>query len=51
MGFSLFARMERITPEQDHVSLYSDFLDLCTMADAGDLDACEAGPEIARMTT
>ena len=43
MEFSLFAHMERLTPDQDHETLYSDFLDLCTMADQGGMRAIWTG--------
>jgi alkanesulfonate monooxygenase SsuD/methylene tetrahydromethanopterin reductase-like flavin-dependent oxidoreductase (luciferase family) len=35
MDFSLFAHMDRSSPDQDHQELYRDFLTLCTMADEG----------------
>lgn len=43
MDFSLFAHMERLSPEQDHQSLYDDFLSLCTMADDGGMRAIWTG--------
>ncbi len=43
MDFSLFAHMERLTPEQDHSQLYEDFLSLCTMADDGGMRAIWTG--------
>ncbi|MEL6959883.1 MAG: LLM class flavin-dependent oxidoreductase [Pseudomonadota bacterium] len=43
MDFSLFAHMERLTPEQDHQTLYSDFIDLCKMADDGGMRAIWTG--------
>ncbi len=43
MEFSLFAHMERLSPEQDHQDLYADFLSLCTMADEGGMRAIWTG--------
>ena len=43
MKFSLFAHMERLAPEQDHETLYADFLKLCTMADEGGMRAIWTG--------
>ncbi len=43
MDFSLFAHMERLTPNQSHEVLYSEFLDLCTMADEGGMRAIWTG--------
>ena len=43
MDFSLFAHMERLTPEQPHEVLYQEFLDLCTMADESGMRAIWTG--------
>lgn len=43
MKFSLFAHMERITPDQPHEVLYQEFLDLCHMADEGGMHAIWTG--------
>ena len=43
MDFSLFAHMERLDAEEDHQTLYADFLDLCTMADEGGMRAIWTG--------
>lgn len=43
MDFSLFAHMERLAPDQDHQTLYEDFLSLCTMADDGGMRAIWTG--------
>lgn len=43
MEFSLFAHMERITPDQPHDQLYQDFIGLCQMADDGGLRAIWTG--------
>ena len=53
MKFSLFAHMERLTPEvssentvnssQSHAQLYEEFLELCTMADQGGMRAIWTG--------
>ena len=43
MDFSLFAHMERLTPEQPHDVLYEEFLGLCTMADEGGMRAIWTG--------
>lgn len=43
MEFSLFAHMERLTPDQPHDQLYGEFLDLCTMADEGGMRALWTG--------
>ncbi len=43
MRFSLFAHMERITPDQPHAALYEEFLSLCTMADDGGMHAVWTG--------
>lgn len=43
MDFSLFAHMERLTPDQPHDRLYADFIDLCKMADEGGMRALWTG--------
>ncbi len=43
MEFSLFAHMERITPDQPHDQLYQEFLDLCRIADDGGMRAIWTG--------
>ncbi len=43
MDFSLFAHMERLTPDQNHQDMYADFLSLCTMADEGGMRAIWTG--------
>lgn len=43
MEFSLFAHMERTTPEEPHERLYQEFLDLCRMADQGGMRAIWTG--------
>ncbi|MEL6773526.1 MAG: LLM class flavin-dependent oxidoreductase [Pseudomonadota bacterium] len=43
MEFSLFAHMERLSPEQPHTALYEEFIDLCTMADQGGMRAIWTG--------
>lgn len=43
MDFSLFAHMERLTPEQDHDELHRDFIALCKMADDGGMRAIWTG--------
>lgn len=43
MDFSLFAHMERLTPEEPHEKLYEDFLGLCRMADEGGMRAVWTG--------
>lgn len=43
MDFSLFAHMERLTPEQSHDKLYEEFITLCKMADAADMRAIWTG--------
>jgi flavin-dependent trigonelline monooxygenase, oxygenase component len=43
MKFSLFAHMERITPQQSHAELYQEFIDLCEMADKGGFHAIWTG--------
>ena len=43
MEFSLFAHMERLTPDQSHAELYEDFISLCKMADEGGMRAIWTG--------
>jgi alkanesulfonate monooxygenase SsuD/methylene tetrahydromethanopterin reductase-like flavin-dependent oxidoreductase (luciferase family) len=43
MEFSLFAHMDRVTPEQSYAELQQDFLALCAMADAGGMRAIWTG--------
>lgn len=43
MDFSLFAHMERLAPDQDHETLYQDFVGLCQMADEGGMRAVWTG--------
>jgi len=43
MEFSLFAHMERLTPEQPQDVLYEDFITLCKMADDGGMRAIWTG--------
>jgi len=43
MDFSLFAHMERLTPDEPHDQLYEDFLRLCQMADEGGMRAIWTG--------
>ena len=43
MDFSLFAHMERLTPEQPHEVLYEEFVSLCKMADDGGMRAIWTG--------
>ena len=43
MDFSLFAHMERLTPDQPHDVLYADFIKLCKMADDGGMRAIWTG--------
>ncbi|WP_297773883.1 LLM class flavin-dependent oxidoreductase [uncultured Roseovarius sp.] len=43
MDFSLFAHMERLTPDQDYDTLYKDFVGLCKMADEGGMRAIWTG--------
>lgn len=43
MDFSLFAHMERLSPQQSHESLYREFLGLCTLADEGGMRAIWTG--------
>ncbi|WP_299624634.1 LLM class flavin-dependent oxidoreductase [uncultured Tateyamaria sp.] len=43
MDFSLFAHMERLSPEQNHSDLYDEFIGLCKMADDGGMRAIWTG--------
>ncbi len=43
MEFSLFAHMERLTPDQPHERLYEEFLSLCRLADDGGMRAIWTG--------
>jgi alkanesulfonate monooxygenase SsuD/methylene tetrahydromethanopterin reductase-like flavin-dependent oxidoreductase (luciferase family) len=43
MEFSLFAHMERLTPDQTHDTLFQEFVDLCQMADQGGMRAIWTG--------
>lgn len=43
MEFSLFAHMERLSPDEPHAKLYEDFLGLCRMADEGGMRAIWTG--------
>ncbi|WP_306143029.1 LLM class flavin-dependent oxidoreductase [Roseibium sp. MMSF_3412] len=43
MEFSLFAHMERLSPDEPHAKLYEDFLSLCRMADEGGMRAIWTG--------
>ena len=43
MDFSLFAHMERVDGTDSHETLYSDFIDLCKMADQGGMRAIWTG--------
>lgn len=43
MKFSLFVHMERLTPDQDHKTLYEEFCQLCEIADAGGMAAIWTG--------
>lgn len=43
MEFSLFAHMERLTPDQPHDVLREDFIDLCKLADDGGMRAIWTG--------
>ncbi|RMC37229.1 LLM class flavin-dependent oxidoreductase [Paracoccus alkanivorans] len=43
MKFSLFAHMERISPEQDQRQLYEEFIELCRIADEGGMHAIWTG--------
>lgn len=43
MDFSLFAHMERLTPDQPHDELHREFIELCKMADDGGMRAIWTG--------
>lgn len=43
MEFSLFAHMERMTPDQSHDDLNNQFIELCKMADDGGMRAIWTG--------
>lgn len=43
MKFSLFAHMERISPEEDQKQLYDEFIELCKIADRGGMHAVWTG--------
>ncbi|WP_293573288.1 LLM class flavin-dependent oxidoreductase [Phaeobacter sp.] len=43
MKFSLFAHMERISSQEDQKKLYSEFVELCQIADAGGMHAVWTG--------
>ncbi|MFK7835494.1 MAG: LLM class flavin-dependent oxidoreductase [Sulfitobacter sp.] len=43
MEFSLFAHMERLTPDQPHEQLHQEFIDLCKLADDGGMRAVWTG--------
>jgi flavin-dependent trigonelline monooxygenase, oxygenase component len=43
MKFSLFAHMERISPEEDQKQLYDEFIELCKIADEGGMHAIWTG--------
>ena len=43
MKFSLFAHMERLTPEQPHAELYDEFIALAGIADRGGMHALWTG--------
>ncbi|MEO1362967.1 MAG: LLM class flavin-dependent oxidoreductase [Pseudomonadota bacterium] len=43
MEFSLFAHMERLTPDQPHDVLYEEFIGLCQVADQGGMRAIWTG--------
>ena len=43
MRFSLFAHMERLSPDQDQRSLYDEFVELAKIADAGGMHAVWTG--------
>lgn len=43
MDFSLFAHMERLTPDQPHEALYEEFVSLCQLADEGGMRAIWTG--------
>ncbi|SDI17922.1 LLM class flavin-dependent oxidoreductase [Alloyangia pacifica] len=43
MEFSLFAHMERLTPDQPHEVLHEEFISICKMADEGGMRAIWTG--------
>ncbi|MEX0317339.1 MAG: LLM class flavin-dependent oxidoreductase [Ruegeria sp.] len=43
MKFSLFAHMERISPDEDQKQLYDEFVELCKIADRGGMHAVWTG--------
>ncbi len=43
MQFSLFAHMERISPDEPHERLNEEFIELCKMADRGGMRAIWTG--------
>lgn len=43
MKFSLFAHMERISPDEDQKQLYDEFIELCKIADEGGMHAVWTG--------
>lgn len=43
MKFSLFVHMERLTPDEDQLRLYEEFLALCQMADEAGFEAIWTG--------
>ena len=43
MKFSLFAHMERVSPDQDQKQLYDEFVELCKIADRGGMHAVWTG--------
>lgn len=43
MDFSLFAHMERLTPDQPHDEMYEEFISLCKMADDSGMRAIWTG--------
>lgn len=43
MDFSLFAHMERLSPDQPHADLYEEFVTLCKIADDGGMRAIWTG--------
>jgi len=43
MKFSLFAHMERLTPDDDQSRLYDEFIELCMMADEAGFEAIWTG--------
>ena len=43
MKFSLFAHMERISPDQPHAQLHEEFIELCKLAEAGGMSTIWTG--------